>query len=310
MRAFIFPGQGAQFVGMGRTLIEQYPTAREVFQEADAVLGYPLSDIILDGPASRLMATEVTQPAILTVSLAAWRILDEAGFTCDVSAGLSLGEYAAHVVAGSIDLASAIALVRERGRLMQEAVPLGQGAMSAVVGLDDDVVVELCAGIEGVVEAVNFNCPGQVVVAGESEAVARLEAAARDAGARRVQRLDVSAPFHSSLLAPAREGLLPHLRRIAWRRPAIPVVANLTGEVVDGHADAIIAALADQVNHPVRWQQCIRTMLAMGVTSFTEIGPGRSLAGFVKRIDKSVPVVSVGEAEDARALLESPEEVC
>lgn len=310
MRAFLFPGQGAQYVGMGRSLYERHAVAREVFQEADAALGFSLSTIIFEGPAERLRQTEITQPAILTVSLAAWRVLDLEGIACDVAAGLSLGEYAAHVVAGSLEEGEAVRLVHERGRFMQEAVPLGRGSMVAVLGLGADVVESLCAETEGLVEPANYNCPGQIVVAGESTALAQFASLAKERGARRVQPLDVSAPFHSSMLQGAERKLRPLLEAVPYRPGRLPVVANLTAAVTPSDRQSWIDHLAGQVDHPVRWEESMRTLLQMGVTNFLEIGPGKTLAGFLRRIEKTAMAASIGEDHELEGLLESLREVC
>jgi [acyl-carrier-protein] S-malonyltransferase len=299
----MFAGQGAQSVGMGRGLYEAYAVARDVFREAEEASGLPLRELCFEGPPQRLAETEITQPALLTVDIAAWRVFArETGAEAAVAAGLSLGEYAALVAADSVDFATAVRLVRERGRLMQEAVPVGVGGMLALLGLDAERVEALCQECGGPDEVApaNYNCPGQIVVSGRLESLERVRVAATAAGARRAVYLEVSAPFHMPMLAPARRGLAPLLAAVAWRRPAFPVVANLTGRVVE--PDEIADSLARQVDHPVRWEECVRTMVGLGVDVLLEVGPGRALAGFARRIAPDVPVRPVAAPEDILAL--------
>jgi [acyl-carrier-protein] S-malonyltransferase len=295
--AALFPGQGSQYVGMGRAVAEFSRAARDVFQEADDALGYPLSAVIWDGPEERLRLTEVQQPAILTVSVAVWRALD---FTSMPSAavGLSLGEYSALVASGLMPFRDAVRVVEVRGRAMQQAVPAGQGGMTAVLGLPAEEVEALCRAVaaHGHVEAANYNAPGQVVVSGAVSALDALETACREAGARTV-RLSVSAPFHSRLLTPAEEPLRQALQSVRWGTGRFPVVANVDTYPVRT-ADEAIPRLIAQVSKPVRFEQSIRTLVAAGVTRFVEIGPGRSLAALVRKIERGVRVVSV-EAPDS-----------
>lgn len=303
----MFAGQGAQQVGMGKALYDAYPLVRDLFAQAEEASGLPLRDLCFDGPAERLTDTEVAQPALLTVDVAAWRVLErESGCVPAAAAGLSLGEYAALVAAGAVGFSDAVRLVRARGRLMQEAVPRGEGGMLAILGLDREVVEGLCreAGGPNEVAPANYNCPGQTVVSGRHAALARVREAATAAGARRAIPLEVSAPFHMTLLGPAREALRPLLGAIAWRAPAFPVVANLTAAQVPDAA-SIPDILARQVDHAVDWEGTVRTMAGLGVDELVELGPGRALAGFAKRIVPGVPVRSVAAPDDLRVVLEA-----
>lgn len=305
--AFLFPGQGSQRPGMGKSLHDARPEARAVFEEADEALGFPISDLCFEGDAAELQRTENTQPALLTVSLAVHRVLEAEGVVPGSVAGHSLGEYSALVAAGSLDLADAVRLVRQRGRFMQEAVPLGEGTMAAVIGLDDEVVAEVCREVTaeggGVVEPANFNSPGQVVVAGQTGAVERAVEAARGRGARRALMLDVSAPFHCSLMRPAAERLAQELREVEVRAPAIPVVCNVDAEPVS-EPEAIRDALGRQVTAPVRWVECLRRMEAEGTDIWVEAGPGRVLAGLARRTVESRRIHSVEEPEEIEALVD------
>ncbi|MGQ9557991.1 MAG: ACP S-malonyltransferase [Desulfurispora sp.] len=285
--AFLFPGQGAQYVGMGRDIYEHSAAAREVFDRAAAVLPFDLRELCFNGPEEKLKQTMYAQPAILTVSIALWRALQEAGWRKSPAAlaGHSLGEYSALVVAGSLEPADAAAVVHQRGRLMQEAVPLGQGGMVAVLGLDAARVREICAAASaaGTVEAVNLNCPGQVVIAGTNAGLERAMVLAREAGARRCMPLAVSAPFHSSLMRPAGEKLAGVLAGVRVKQPAIPVVSNVTARYYPQEADPR-DLLVRQVYSPVRWEESIAYLREQGVRIFVEIGPGRVLCGLVKKI--------------------------
>ena len=268
MIACVFPGQGAQTVGMGRALAESFPICRDTFAEADAALGFSLSDVIFNGPADQLTLTAITQPAILTMSVAAFRLLESRGIRPAMVAGHSLGEYSAHVAAGTFDFADAVRIVHHRGQYMQEAVPVGEGAMAAILGGDEALVAQACAeAAQGdVVSPANLNAPGQIVIAGSAAAVARAGERAKALGAKRVIPLQVSAPFHCALMRPAEERLTPELRAVAARDPRVPVVANVDAAP---KTDAVssIDALIRQVSAPVRWEDCVRRLASAGVTA-------------------------------------------
>jgi len=303
MIAFVFPGQGSQKVGMGRELAEQHPIVRATFDEADAALGAPLSRLCFEGPDDQLMLTEHTQPAILTVSVAIYRLLAQRGWTPDFYAGHSLGEYSAHVAAGTFAFADAVRIVRARGRYMQEAVPVGTGAMAAVLGLDEAGVTAACeeAAQGEVVSPANLNAPGQIVIAGATAAVGRAGAAARVRGAKRVIPLAVSAPFHCALMKPAEERLAPELRALAVQDPRRPVLANVDAEPKRHGRDAI-EALVRQVSSAVRWEALVRRLASEGVRTYVEVGPGVVLTGLGRKIDREARTVSVEDAAGLDAL--------
>ena len=292
MIVFVFPGQGAQYVGMGVELAERYPVARGVFDEASAAIDLDLLELCRSGPEERLRATENTQPAILTCSWAVAAVLAERGIRPQLAAGLSLGEYTALVAAGALTLADAVRVVRQRGRFMQEAADHLQTAMAAIIGLEAERVVDVCRGTSGLVEVANFNSPGQVVIAGEVEAVEAACRGLRSAGARRVVRLSVSAPFHTSLMRPAALALARVLEQTPLAPAGIPVVANVNAEPATA-PEAIRANLIDQVARPVRWEQSMRTLHALGATVFLEVGPGTTLAGMVRKTIPDASVLSV-----------------
>jgi [acyl-carrier-protein] S-malonyltransferase len=298
MIAFVFPGQGAQKVGMGRSLAAAFPICRETFEEADAALGESLSTLCFEGPDDRLMLTENTQPAILAMSTAAARLATSRGLTPSFAAGHSLGEYSAHVAAGTLSFADALRTVRRRGRYMQEAVPVGAGGMAAILGLDADGVARACAeAAQGqVVTPANLNAPGQIVIAGHAEAVARAGERAKALGAKRASPLAVSAPFHCPLMKPAEDRLAPELRALQTHDPAFPVVANVDAQPKRTATEAI-EALVRQVSSPVRWEDVVKRLIGDGARTFVELGPGAVLAGLIKKIDRSVTVVS-GEDEN------------
>jgi [acyl-carrier-protein] S-malonyltransferase len=278
--AFVFPGQGSQHVGMGRSAYDA-PAGRETFDHADRALAESISRLCFEGPEAELQLTANSQPAILTTSIALLRALDQ---RADVVAGHSLGEYSANVAAGALDFEDAVKLVRKRGQYMQAAVPVGKGAMAAVLGADAELVERVCNEIEGVVGPANYNCPGQLVIAGETEAVARASAALSAAGAK-LRSLPVSAPFHCALMKPAEEKLEPDLRATLFRTPGLPIYINVDAQPIST-SDAARDALVRQVSHPVKWQQSVERMLADGVTLFVEIGPGKVLVNMIKRIAK------------------------
>ncbi len=289
--AFLFPGQGSQKVGMVQDLFENYDSVKALIKEADETLGFSISKMMFEGPDTELMKTEFTQPAILTASVAVWQVLKEHGLTPDIAAGHSLGEYSALVAAGAISFADAVNTVHLRGRFMQEAVPLGEGGMAAIIGSNPETIVKVCGEVSTEdlpVQAVNFNCPGQVVIAGATAAVEKACEALKEAGARRAIMLKVSAPFHSTLMEPAALRLKKVLDKIDIHDTAIPVVANVNAKE-ETKADEIRKNLVDQAAHPVHWEESIRNMVAGGVDMTVEAGPGTVLTGFMKKIARSVP---------------------
>ncbi len=298
--AFVFPGQGAQYAGMGRELAGRHPAAAAAFDDADRALGFELSRLCFEGPDSDLQLTANTQPAILTVSIAVHRVIAEAGIEPDFVAGHSLGEYSALVAAGGLDFAAAVRTVRLRGRFMQEAVPVGEGAMAAVLGLDADAVARVCvdAADGDVVAPANFNSPLQTVIAGHRPAVERAARRARDAGAKRAITLPVSAPFHSSLMRPAEQRLAVELDAVDFADLAVPLVTNVDARFVSTGPEAR-DALKRQPSRPVRWTETVRRLLDAGVDTFVEIGPGTTLTRLVRSMAKSVTMLN---AEDASSL--------
>ena len=288
---------------MGKALAEAFPVCRETFDEADASLGEALSRLCFEGPEDRLDLTENTQPAILAVSTAACRLLTSKGLQPALVAGHSLGEYSANVAAGTMTFADALALVRRRGRYMQEAVPVGAGAMAVVLGLDADAVAQACddAAQGDVVSAANLNGAGQVVIAGSRDAVARAGERARELGARRVVRLPVSAPFHCALMNPAKARLAPELRALKVQDPRVPVVANVDAEPKRTAAEAVEALIA-QVSSPVRWEAVVDRLASEGITTYVEVGPGTVLSGLVRKIHREASVISVGSPCDLTAI--------
>jgi [acyl-carrier-protein] S-malonyltransferase len=307
MIAFVFPGQGSQRVGMGRALADRFPAARDTFAEADEALGMPLSRLCWEGPEDQLMLTENTQPAMLTVSTAAYRTLDSEGLASQVRfvAGHSLGEYSAHVAAGTFSFRDAVQIVRRRGRYMQEAVPVGAGAMAAVLGLDESQVGTACreAAQGDVVSPANLNGAGQVVIAGARAAVDRAAVRAKELGARRVVPLPVSAPFHCALMKPAEDRLAPELRALKVSDPRVPIVANVDGEIKRDAASSV-DALVRQVSSAVRWEDVVRRLASEGVTAYVEVGPGTVLGGLIRKIHRDARVLSFSEPDDVIAVRE------
>jgi len=292
--AFIFPGQGAQYIGMGKELFENIDVCKNIFNIADKELDFELSKLCFEGTEQELNITENTQPAILTTSIAALMALSQRGIKCDVTAGLSLGEYSALVCSGVMDFKDAVKLVKKRGKFMQEAVPVGVGTMAAIIGLAANLVEEACseAGTSGIVEIANLNCPGQIVIAGEIAAVELACKNALEKGAKKAVRLSVSAPFHTSMLKPAADKLELELKNINLQNITIPVMTNVTGDYVKNR-DEIKTNLKLQVMSSVLWETIIKNMIRDGVDTFVEIGPGKVLSGFVKKIDRKLKVVNV-----------------
>lgn len=303
MIACMFPGQGSQAVGMGKALADAFPIVRETLAEADEALGESLSRLCFDGPAEQLVLTENTQPAILAVSVACFRLLSSQGLAPAFVAGHSLGEYSANVAAGTMSFADAVRTVRRRGRYMQEAVPVGEGAMAAILGLDAGKVAQACAeAAQGdVVSPANLNAPGQVVIAGSKAAVARASERAKQLGARGAIPLPVSAPFHCALMQPAEARLAPELRALAVSDPSVPVVANVDAEVKRTAAGAI-EALVRQVSAPVRWEDVMRRLASEGVHKYVEVGPGTVLTGLGRKILKDAAFASIGDPSGLEAV--------
>ncbi len=303
--AFLFPGQGSQSVGMGRDLASSFPVARRTFEEANDALGFDLADLCFQGPEEQLRLTEFTQPAIFTVSVAALRVLAEAGVTADYVAGHSLGEYSANVAASAIEFAVAARTVRRRGQLMQQAVPAGQGAMAAILGMPTETVIAVCrdASSEGSpVEPANLNSPEQTVISGATAAVERAIALAKERGAKRAVLLQVSAPFHCSLMQPAQDGLAPILQEIPFSAAKVPVVVNVDAALVTDGAQ-LRDALVRQVTGAVRWTQSMQLLIAAGVTTFVEVGPGKVLTGLLRQIDRSQRCAQVEDPTSLEKLL-------
>jgi [acyl-carrier-protein] S-malonyltransferase len=305
--AFVFPGQASQYPGMGKELAEKYPAARAVFDEADKAVGFSISKICFEGTEEDLKLTANTQPAILAVSVAAYRVLADRGITPDFVAGHSLGEYSALVAVGALKFADAIKLVRKRGTYMQEAVPLGVGGMAAIMGLSPSVVQDVCRkAAEGEICApANLNSPEQTVISGHASAVKRAVEIASQSGAKRAVVLAVSAPFHSALMVPAQEKLEKDLRVIAFTALQVPLVTNVDADTIDT-GDEAREALIRQVTMPVRWQESMRLLLDEDVNTFVEIGPGKVLTGLMRQIERSVATLNV---EDEKSLLATVDKI-
>lgn len=304
--ALIFPGQGSQVVGMGKELAERYPEAGETFEEADHALGYKLSQLCFEGPEEQLRLTEITQPAILTTSVAALRVLQsripKPNFVC----GHSLGEYSAHVCAGTFCFADAVRTVRNRGKYMQEAVPVGVGSMAAILGMEFAKVAAVCrdAAEDEVCSPANINSPEQIVISGNTAAVERATKMADERGAKRAKVLPVSAPFHCSLMKPAQDRLEDDLKKIRMSKPVYPVACNVDGEMVSDDNRAL-DTLVRQVTGSVKWEQCMRLLMAEGVDTFIEVGPGKVLCGLMRQIDRSKTCMNVGDEASLTKTLET-----
>ncbi|KAJ56563.1 ACP S-malonyltransferase [Actibacterium mucosum KCTC 23349] len=310
-RAFVFPGQGAQTIGMGKALAEAYPAAQAVFDEVDTALGEKLSALIWEGDAETLTLTQNAQPALMATSLAAFRALEAEGLSIDAAtfvAGHSLGEYSALAAAGALSIADTAKLLRLRGTAMQEAVPVGEGAMAALLGLDfataDKLAKQAAADTGGVCQAANDNDPGQVVISGHVGAVQHAVEKAREAGAKRAVMLPVSAPFHCELMGPAAEQMAEALSHVDLERPAVPLVANVLAAGISDPA-TVRSLLVDQVTGSVRWRESVSWMIGQGVTEFWEIGAGKALSGMIRRIDRSAATRPVGTPDDVKAAIES-----
>jgi len=302
--AFIFPGQGAQYIGMGKQIATEFKSADKIFEEASDVLSLDMRKMVFDGDDETLKITENTQPAIVTTSVACLQPLIENGIKPDFTAGLSLGEYSAHVVSCTMDFKTSVALVRKRGKYMQEAVPLGVGTMAAIIGLSAEDAAECCrkASEYGIVEPANYNCPGQISIAGEIKAVQKAMELCTEKGAKRAIQLAVSAPFHCSMLKMAGERLAEELQHVTFAEFKTPVVANATAQVIKSAAD-IKELLIKQVSSPVLWENSIQLMLDQGVDTFVEIGPGKVLSGFVKKISKEARSFNIEDMESLKKTL-------
>ncbi|KXH79951.1 ACP S-malonyltransferase [Sporosarcina sp. HYO08] len=305
--AFVFPGQGSQSVGMGKEFSETHASSKEMLAQADQALGFSLSNLILEGPQEELTLTYNAQPALLTVGSIVAARLKEEGITPDFTAGHSLGEYTALVASGVMSFEDGVSVVHQRGLFMNEAVPAGEGAMAAILGLDGEALKEVTDAItaEGFpVQPANLNCPGQIVISGTKEGVEKACVRLKEAGAKRAIPLDVSGPFHSSLMKPAAEKLSGALSEIDMKDAAIPVIANVNASKVKDHSE-IKSLLVEQLYSPVRWEESVRKMLDLGVTHFIECGPGKVLSGLIKKIDRSATVLSVYDEETLQAVIEA-----
>ncbi|HEY8940435.1 MAG TPA: ACP S-malonyltransferase [Cellvibrio sp.] len=305
--AFVFPGQGSQKIGMLAELAAEYPVVQQTFAEASEVLGYDLWALVQNGAQEEINLTERTQPLLLTASVAVFRVWQERnGAAPALMTGHSLGEWSALVCAGVVAFKDAVKLVQQRGKFMQEAVPAGQGAMAAIIGLDDALIIEACKKAEQgeVVSAVNFNSPGQVVIAGAAGAVERASALCKEAGAKRALPLPVSAPFHTELMRPAAERLAEQITKTVFSSPSVPVVHNVTAST-ESNPEKIKALMIEQIYSPVRWVECVNAMVGMGITLTLECGPGKVLSGLNKRINSNLNAISVEKPEELVSALAS-----
>ncbi len=306
--AFVFPGQGAQYAGMGKDFYDNFSESREIFQRANEVLGFDIARLCFEGPNEELSITKITQPALLTVCMAIYKVLKRNSSSSDVvMGGLSLGEYSALTAAGAMDFETAVKLVYNRGNYMQSAVPVGEGGMLALMGCTDEDAIRFCKDVTerfGLLEPANFNCPGQIVVGGKKEAIENALQQTAEFNIRKAVKLQVSAPFHTSMLKSAGTRLKEDLEKIRFRKPSCNVISNVDTEYYND--DLVIAdKLEKQVYNPVRWEECVRKMIADGVTTFVEIGPGKSLSGFIKKIDKNVKSINIDSISSMEEYLQT-----
>lgn len=304
--AFVFPGQGSQYVGMGKDIYENYEEAKAVFDEASDLLGYDMAKLCFEGPEESLNLTENTQPALLTASIAILRTAEKHGLRADYAAGLSLGEYTSLVYSGALEFGDAVKLVKKRGRFMQEAVPQGKGKMAAILGLDEEMIYEVCrkAQVKGVVEPSNFNCPGQIVIGGETSAVEFACEVAQENGALRTVMLPMSTPSHTPLLKPAAEKLEEELKNIAVHECSVPVLSNVTAKGY-GDKESIKPMLVRQIISPVLWQKTVINLINAGVDTFIEIGPGKTLCSFVRKIERSAKTLNIEDTASLKKTIEA-----
>lgn len=302
--AFVFPGQGAQYAGMGKDFYDNFKESREIFQRANEALGFDITKLCFEGPNEDLSITKITQPALLTVCLAIYEVVKKNNKNAIVMGGLSLGEYSALTAAGAMDFETAVKLVYKRGSYMQNAVPLGEGGMLALLGCSDNDAIAFCKEISdkyGLLEPANFNCPGQIVVGGKSIAVENAIDNAKLFNIKRAVKLQVSAPFHTSMLKPAGDKLKEDLHKIKFKKPSNEVISNV--DTAYHQRDEIGDKLEKQVYSPVRWEACVRKMIADGVNTFVEIGPGKTLTGFIKKIDKNVKAINIEDIQGLNSYL-------